>query len=192
MKPLSLPWALNTLRLKRHVSDCLYLRVSIFNPRPTSRHCFFRTRGIMASLKLHIDETNPLVREVYGNYSDWKLFCILRRYLEPRKRHLSLKDASILIYKILMPVAPGSSIQYPVKAFGSVVLNVAGQIPYSHASQDRLVRLLDQFHQFIELELTDEHEVGRLLLAAESLWIRVTNTLWFCSRRKYYSWFWIN
>jgi hypothetical protein len=55
---------------------------------------------------------------VYGNYSDWKLFCILRRYLEPRKRHLSLKDASILIYKILMPVAPGSSIQYPVKAFG--------------------------------------------------------------------------
>lgn len=113
----------------------------------------------MAFLKLRIDDTNRVTRELYSNYSNWKLFCILRRYLEPRKRSLSLKEAVILIYKIMMPVVPGNPTEYPVEAFGSVILSVARQIPYSHESQDRLIRLLEQLHQFIELGLTNKLEV---------------------------------
>lgn len=99
------------------------------------------------------------MKEVYDNYSDWKLFCILRRYLEPRKRHLSLKEATILIYKIIMPTKSEKHVEYPVEAFGRVILDVARQIPYSHTSQGRLVHLLEQFHQFIEVNLTNDQEV---------------------------------
>jgi hypothetical protein len=113
----------------------------------------------MVFVKLRLNEANPSVKEVYGKYSDWKLFCILRRYLEPRKRHLSLKEATILIYNILMPTAPGKPIEYPMEAFGGVILDVAQQIPYSHTSQWRLVRLLEQFHRFIELNVTNDQEV---------------------------------
>lgn len=119
----------------------------------------------MTFIKLHINEANLSMKEVYGNYSDWKLFCILRRYLEPRKRHLSLKEATILIFKIIMPTKPGKFIEYPAKAFGRVMLDVARQIPYSHTSQGRLVQLLEQFHRFIELNLTNDQEVS--VLAAE-------------------------
>ncbi|CEJ54112.1 hypothetical protein PMG11_00434 [Penicillium brasilianum] len=123
----------------------------------------------MTVLKLHIDCTNPLAKEVYGNYSNWKLFCILRRYLEPRKRTLSMKEAVTLIYKILMPVVPGKPIEYPVEAFGSVILSAARQVPYFHTSQDRLVRLLEQLHQFIELDLTNKLETETLHLVLESV-----------------------
>ncbi|OKP12941.1 hypothetical protein PENSUB_1384 [Penicillium subrubescens] len=115
----------------------------------------------MAFVKLHMNEANLSVKEVYGNYSDRKLFCILRRYLEPRKRRLSLKEATILIYTIIMPTKSGNPIEYPVEAFGRVILDVARQIPYSHTSQERLVQLLDHFHRFLEFNLLNDQELAR-------------------------------
>ncbi|KAF3393912.1 hypothetical protein F1880_005037 [Penicillium rolfsii] len=116
----------------------------------------------MILVKLHLNETNVSVKEVYGNYSDWKLFSILRRYLEPRKRHLSLREAMILIYKMIIPTVPGKSIEFPVAAFARVVLNIAQQIPHSHPSQGRLVQLLEKFHRLIEFNLTNDAEVSVL------------------------------
>lgn len=58
-----------------------------------------------------------------------------------------------------MPTKFGNSIEYPVEAFGRVILDVARQIPYSHKSQERLVQLLDQFHRLIEFNLANEQEV---------------------------------
>jgi hypothetical protein len=150
------------VRLNRHPHDDLYLRLSCFNFGPTFRLSFSQDTSTMTILKLHIDYTNPLTKEVYGNYSNWKLFCILRRYLEPRKRSLSLKEAVTLIYNILIPVIPGKPVEYPVEAFGFVILSVARQVPYFHISQDRFVRLLEQVHQFIELDLTNKLEVCQI------------------------------
>lgn len=139
----------------------------------------------MTVLKLHIDCTNPLTKEVYSNYSNWKLFCILRRYLEPRKRTLSMKEAVTLIYKILMPVVPGKPIEYPVEAFGSVILSAARQVPYFHTSQDRLVRLLEQLHQFIELDLTNKLEVCQSIGWDSRAISNLPN-----QRQKHCTWFW--
>ncbi|KAL3478859.1 hypothetical protein BJX99DRAFT_256066 [Aspergillus californicus] len=90
----------------------------------------------MSTLKLIFDESENDGRERMGRYSEWKQFCVLQRCLEG---DLSVADTSRELYEML----PTAEERLCVEDFLSVILwDIAGQIPYSHPAQDKLVEAI--------------------------------------------------
>jgi hypothetical protein len=92
------------------------------------------------SLNLRIDETDPTLKEVQGRYSDWKAFCVLRRFLEP-VGDLSIEQATALLHDML-PTRKEEHLGGQPSMFACVLLDVARQIPYAHPAQIQLVQLV--------------------------------------------------
>lgn len=96
----------------------------------------------LQSLDLQIDETDPDLKETYGNYSQFNAFRVLKTYLEPSDNELSATEAADQLFGMLPTNSEVKEPGFSRTSLGDVILDVAQQIPYSHPSQVHLVRLL--------------------------------------------------